>query len=39
MEELSDHLAKKRSQISNMMERTSEVRRMKEDLKQSLSVV
>lgn len=39
MEELSDQLAKKKNQISNMMERTSEVRRMKEDLKQSLSIV
>ncbi|KAI3458312.1 hypothetical protein Pfo_014975 [Paulownia fortunei] len=38
MGELSDQLAKKKSQISNMMERTSEVRRMKEDLKQSLSM-
>lgn len=38
MEELNDQLAKKKNQISNMMERTSEVRRMKEDLKQSLSM-
>ncbi|KAG8381534.1 hypothetical protein BUALT_Bualt06G0131700 [Buddleja alternifolia] len=38
MEVLSDQLAKKKSQISNMMERTSEVRRMKEDLNQSLSM-
>ncbi|CAA0834565.1 Structural maintenance of chromosomes protein 6B [Striga hermonthica] len=36
-EELSDLLAKKKSQILNMMERTSEVRRMKEDLLQSCS--
>ncbi|KAK6155881.1 hypothetical protein DH2020_010129 [Rehmannia glutinosa] len=38
VEELSDLLAKKKSQISNMMERTFEVRRMKEDLQQSLSI-
>ncbi|KAL0304102.1 UNVERIFIED_CONTAM: Structural maintenance of chromosomes protein 6B [Sesamum radiatum] len=37
MEELGDKLSKKKSQISNMIERTSEVRRMKEDLKQNLS--
>ncbi|KAH6821922.1 structural maintenance of chromosomes 6A [Perilla frutescens var. hirtella] len=38
VEELNDELAKKKNQISNMMERTSEVRRMKEDFKQSLSM-
>ncbi|KAK4385139.1 Structural maintenance of chromosomes protein 6B [Sesamum angolense] len=38
MEELGDKLSKKKSQISNMIERTSEVRRMKEDLKQNLSM-
>ncbi|KAL8049896.1 hypothetical protein ABFX02_06G048500 [Erythranthe guttata] len=38
IEELSDHLATKKSQISNMMEKTNEVRRMKEDLHQSLSM-
>ncbi|PIN15085.1 DNA repair protein RAD18 (SMC family protein) [Handroanthus impetiginosus] len=38
VEELSHQLAKKKLQISNMMERTSEVRRMKEDFQQSLSM-
>ncbi|CAA3008732.1 structural maintenance of chromosomes 6B isoform X1 [Olea europaea subsp. europaea] len=38
MKELSDQLTKKKSQIANMMERTSEVRRMKEDLQHSLSM-
>lgn len=36
MEELNNQLTEKKNQISNMMERTSEVRRMKEDLNQSL---
>ncbi|KAL0292331.1 UNVERIFIED_CONTAM: Structural maintenance of chromosomes protein 6B, partial [Sesamum calycinum] len=35
---IGDKLSKKKSQISNMIERTSEVRRMKEDLKQNLSM-
>lgn len=39
MEELNDQLKEKKNQISNMMERTSEVRRMKEDLKQNLHMV
>ncbi|XP_047974212.1 LOW QUALITY PROTEIN: structural maintenance of chromosomes protein 6B-like [Salvia hispanica] len=38
MEELNDRLATKKNEISNMMERTSEVRRMKVDLQQSLSM-
>lgn len=38
MEELRDHLAKKKAQIACMMERTSEVRRMKDELQQSLSL-
>lgn len=39
MEELNNQLTEKKNQISNMMERTSEVRRMKDDLNQSLSMV
>ncbi|GMP24030.1 hypothetical protein CsSME_00001432 [Camellia sinensis var. sinensis] len=38
MEELRDHLTKKKAQIACMMERTSEVRRMKDELRQSLSL-
>ncbi|KAL1566871.1 structural maintenance of chromosomes protein 6B-like [Salvia divinorum] len=38
MEKLNDRLATKKNEISNMMERTSEVRRMKEDLQQNLSM-
>ncbi|XP_057804660.1 structural maintenance of chromosomes protein 6B-like isoform X2 [Salvia miltiorrhiza] len=38
MEELNDRLATKKNEISSMMERTSEVRRMKEDLQESLSM-
>lgn len=39
MEELNDQLAKKKAQIAHLMEKTSEVRRMTEELKQSLSSV
>ncbi|XP_075484074.1 structural maintenance of chromosomes protein 6B-like isoform X2 [Primulina tabacum] len=38
IEKFSDQLAKKKTQIANIMERTSEARRMKEDLQQSLSM-
>ncbi|GFQ04708.1 structural maintenance of chromosomes protein 6b [Phtheirospermum japonicum] len=38
VEELNDILAKKKSQIADVLEKTSEVRRMKEDLEQSLSI-
>ncbi|KAG6390818.1 hypothetical protein SASPL_148563 [Salvia splendens] len=38
MEKLNDRLAAKKDEISNMMERTSEVRRLKEDLQQNLSM-
>ncbi|KAL3645188.1 hypothetical protein CASFOL_010368 [Castilleja foliolosa] len=38
VEELNDILAKKKTQVSDVLEKTSEVRRMKEDLKQSLSI-
>ncbi|KAJ8542030.1 hypothetical protein K7X08_016896 [Anisodus acutangulus] len=38
MEELNDQLTKKKAQIAHMMEKTSEVRRMTEELKQSLSL-
>ncbi|XP_059666932.1 structural maintenance of chromosomes protein 6B [Cornus florida] len=38
VEELRDHLAKKKAQIECMMERTTEVRRMKDELQQSLSL-
>ncbi|XP_075083843.1 structural maintenance of chromosomes protein 6B [Nicotiana tabacum] len=37
MEELNDQLAKKKAQIAHLMEKTSEVRRMTEELKHSLS--
>lgn len=39
MEELRDRLAKKKAQIACVMERTSEVRKMKDELQQSLSLV
>lgn len=38
MEELNDQLTKKKAQIAHMMEKTSEVRRMTDELKQSLSL-
>ncbi|KAI8564575.1 hypothetical protein RHMOL_Rhmol03G0191100 [Rhododendron molle] len=38
IEELRGHLTKKKAQIASMMERTSEVRRMKDELQQSLSL-
>ena len=39
MEELRECLTKKKTQIACMMEKTTEVRRMKEDLQQRLSLV
>lgn len=36
---MNDHLTKKKAQIAVMMERTSEVRRLKDELQQSLSLV
>lgn len=39
VEEMNDHLTKKKAQIAVMMERTSEVRRLKDELQQSLSLV
>ena len=39
MEELRDHLTKKKAQIECMMEKTSAVRRMKDELQQSLALV
>lgn len=39
MEELNDQLTKKKAQIAHMMEKTSEVRKMTDELKQSLSLV
>ncbi|KZV51907.1 structural maintenance of chromosomes protein 6B-like [Dorcoceras hygrometricum] len=38
IEKFSDQLAEKKTQIANIMERTSEARRMKDDLQQSLSM-
>ncbi|KAM7504621.1 hypothetical protein LguiB_003525 [Lonicera macranthoides] len=38
VEEMRDHLTKKKAQIAVMMERTSEVRRLKDELQQSLSL-
>nr|XP_004240011.1 structural maintenance of chromosomes protein 6B isoform X1 [Solanum lycopersicum] len=38
MEELNDQLTKKKAQIAHMMEKTSEVRKMTDELKQSLSL-
>lgn len=38
MEELNDQLTKKKAQIAHMMGKTSEVRRMTDELKQSLSL-
>ncbi|PSS33185.1 Structural maintenance of chromosomes protein like [Actinidia chinensis var. chinensis] len=38
MEELRDHLTKKKAQIECMMEKTSAVRRMKDELQQSLAL-
>jgi hypothetical protein len=39
VEELREHISKKKAQIASMMEKTSEVRRMKEELQQTLSLV
>ncbi|GFZ15185.1 structural maintenance of chromosomes 6A [Actinidia rufa] len=39
MEELRDHLTKKKAQIECVMEKTSAVRRMKDELQQSCSVL
>ncbi|XP_015076680.1 structural maintenance of chromosomes protein 6B [Solanum pennellii] len=38
MEELNDQLTKKKAQIAHMMEKTSEVRKMTDELKQCLSL-
>ncbi|XP_069154385.1 structural maintenance of chromosomes protein 6B isoform X2 [Solanum lycopersicum] len=38
MEELNDQLTKKKAQIAHMMEKTTEVRKMTDELKQSLSL-
>ncbi|KAF5191059.1 Structural maintenance of chromosomes protein, partial [Thalictrum thalictroides] len=38
VEELKGHLTKKKAQISSMMERTSEVRKQKDELQQNLSM-
>ncbi|XP_073129869.1 structural maintenance of chromosomes protein 6B isoform X2 [Henckelia pumila] len=38
IEKFCDQLSKKKDQVANIMESTSEARRMKEDLKQSLSM-
>lgn len=39
VEELREHISKKKAQIASMMEKTSEVRRMKDELQQTLSLV
>lgn len=39
MEELRERISKKKAQIACMMEKTSEVRRMKDELQQTLSLV
>jgi cell shape-determining protein MreC len=39
VEELRERISKKKAQIASMMEKTSEVRRMKDELQQTLSLV
>lgn len=39
MEELRDQLTKKKAEMEHMLERTSEVRRMKDQLQQTLQQV